>query len=116
MMKVALFFDGNNFYTALRDYDSSLDIDYDELAKWLTLSASGGVQGEFVGAYYYTGYSLPSQDVSSPLGAFLDGLELRTGTSSRESHVSVGGRRVPNAGPRMNTALRSGSTPGWSRI
>ena len=78
-MRVALFFDGKNFYTALRDYDSSLDIDYDELAKWLTLSASEGAQGEFVGAYYYTGYSLPDQDVSSPLGAFLDGLELRTG-------------------------------------
>ena len=76
-MKVALFFDGKNFYTALRNYDANLEIDYNQLASWLTDQISGD-RGEFVGAYYYTGYSQPGAG-SGAFGDFLKGLELQPG-------------------------------------
>ena len=77
-MKVALFFDGKNFYTALRKYDSTLEIDYNKLAEWLTQEASSG-KGEFVGAYYYTGYSPTGQGSGAEFGDFLKGLEIQPG-------------------------------------
>ncbi len=77
-MKVALFFDGKNFYSAFRQYVSNREIDYDRLAKWLIDEASGGT-GELVGAYYYTGYSPPDETGSASFRNFLEGLELRLG-------------------------------------
>ena len=77
-MKVALFFDGKNFYTALTKFDSVLEIDYNKLAEWLTGKASSG-KGEFVGAYYYTGYTPTGQGGGAEFGDFLKGLELQLG-------------------------------------
>ena len=102
-MRVALFFDGKNFYTAFRkDYPSS-DIDYNALAAWLTSEVSGD-EGEFAGAYYYTGYNLSDQDVSSAFGSFLDGLELQTGYFVR---------REPRV-HRTTTCRQCGSTEEYS--
>ena len=102
-MRVALFFDGKNFYTAFRkDYPNS-EIDYGALAMWLTSEVSGDA-GEFAGAYYYTGYSPSDQDVSSAFGSFLDGLELQTGYFvKREPRV-----------PRKTTCRQCGSTEEYS--
>ena len=77
-MKVALFFDGKNFYTALRKYDPTLEIDYNRLASWLTDRISSG-RGEFVGAYYYTGFTQLDQARSGAFRDFLKGLELQPG-------------------------------------
>lgn len=80
-MRVALFFDGNNYYRALRDFDSSLEINLERLASWVTRRV-GGDGARFVGAYYYTGTfedgGGPS-DSSQALGGFLDVLETLNG-------------------------------------
>lgn len=55
-MRVALFFDGKNFYEALRQFDPLVEIDFERLAAWVTRTA-GGDGAEFVGAYYYSGHS-----------------------------------------------------------
>src|SRR2546430_10538237 len=55
-MKVAIFFDGQNFYRSLLRYDESLRVDYDRLATWITQQA-GGANALFSGAYYYVGVS-----------------------------------------------------------
>lgn len=75
-MRVALFIDGNNYYLALRDYDSSIELDMERLAAWLVRSV-GGRLARFVGAYYYTGVIEGAAD--TPLGGFLSSLETRTG-------------------------------------
>jgi len=55
-MKVAIFFDGQNFYRSLTRYEDSLRVDYDRLAAWITQQV-GGPSALFSGAYYYVGLS-----------------------------------------------------------
>ena len=76
-MKVALFFDGKNFYKAFRRYAPDLEIDYSKLANWLTGQVSGG--GDFVGARYYTGFTDPRESGLSAFSAFLNALEMQLG-------------------------------------
>ena len=79
-MKVALFFDGKNFYMALKRYAPDLKIDYSKLANWLTGQISGG--GDFVGARYYTGFTdprSPHESGSRAFSDFLDELEMQLG-------------------------------------
>src|SRR5438445_292135 len=88
-MKVAIFFDGQNFYRSLLRYDESLRVDYDRLATWITQQA-GGANALFSGAYYYVGVSPdpPPRGASS-----LDGLELRPGYfRTRDPRVRRAGR------------------------
>lgn len=80
-MRVALFFDGNNFYRSMDTYDSTIELDYDRLAKWVVNEISGD-QGELVGAYYYTGFS-----DQAGLDRFLRGLEMRTGFFVRREPI-----------------------------
>lgn len=87
-MRVALFFDGKNFFRSLEHLDPTLEIDYDRLALWVSQEA-GGPQGTFAGAYYYTGYSPGSEPRGIAFGKFLDGLEFRRGFFvRREPRVS----------------------------
>jgi hypothetical protein len=88
-MKVAIFFDGQNFYRSLLRYDESLRVDYDRLAQWIT-HAVAGANGLFSGAYYYVGVSA---DAPALVAAFLKGLELRPGYFvRREVRVRRSGR------------------------
>ena len=80
-MRIALFFDGNNFYRAKDAYLEGIELDYDVLAEWVCQQVAGE-KGEFVGAYYYTGVS-----ENSHLHRFLDGLEFRTGYFVRRSPI-----------------------------
>ena len=77
-MKVALFFDGKNFYMALRRYAPALELDYNKLARWLADRVSGG-NGDFVGAHYYTGFTPPNESGSEEFSDFLNGLEIQLG-------------------------------------
>ena len=81
-MRVAIFFDGKNYYSALQRYDPQLEVDYDKLAVWLSRKV-GGPGASFVGAYYYTGYYAGPVGASASAGQrfhhFLRGLELRPG-------------------------------------
>ena len=72
-MRIALFFDGNNFYRSMDAFDPTIELDYDRLAAW-TLQRVAPEHGELAGAYYYTGFS-----EQTGLDRFLKGLELRTG-------------------------------------
>src|SRR3989442_8357888 len=93
-MKVAIFFDGQNFYRSLLRYDASLRVDYDRLATWIT-QAVGGPSTLFGGAYYYVGVSA---DAPQLVENFLKGLELRPGYFvKRESRVRRSGR-CPSCG------------------
>jgi hypothetical protein len=88
-MKVAIFFDGQNFYRSLLRYDESLRVDYDRLATWITQQV-GGSNALFSGAYYYVGVS---SDAPPLVEGFLKGLELRPGYFvKREPRVRRTGR------------------------
>ena len=80
-MRIALFFDGNNFYRSKDAYLEGMELDYDLLAKWVC-SHVGGDSAEFMGAFYYTGVGAQSN-----LNRFLDGLELRRGYFVRRAPV-----------------------------
>lgn len=76
-MRVALFFDGKNFYSGWKDSASGQTIDFVKLSRWLVER----VGGSFLwGAYYYTGIE-PGADPATPnrLAPFLEMLELRPG-------------------------------------
>jgi uncharacterized LabA/DUF88 family protein len=80
-MRVALFFDGNNYYRALREFDSVLEVDLERLATWITRRV-GGDDARFVGAYYYTGIfdeRSGASDSGQALASFLDVLETLNG-------------------------------------
>src|SRR5207237_468836 len=73
LMKVSVFFDGQNFYRSLQRYDESLRVDYDRLAAWIT-QAVGGPGAIFPGAHYYVGVS---SDAPPLVAGFLKCLVLR---------------------------------------
>jgi uncharacterized LabA/DUF88 family protein len=77
-MRVALFFDGKNFFRSMERYDNSLEVEYEKLAAWVTLQVAGSA-GAFVGAYYYTGYSPGRQPRGVAFDRFLTGLDFRRG-------------------------------------
>lgn len=80
-MRVALFFDGNNFYRTMEAAVGSLELNYDNLAQWVVSKVSKD-KSDFVGAYYYTGV-----EENSSLNRFLSGLELRPGFFVRRETV-----------------------------
>jgi uncharacterized LabA/DUF88 family protein len=79
-MRVALFFDGKNFFRALEKHDPYLEVSYDNLAKWI-VDRVAGADGKFVGAYYYTGYNKTRGGGvrGEAFGKFLNALEYRPG-------------------------------------
>src|SRR5437762_3656770 len=88
-MKVAIFFDGQNFYRSLLRYDESLRVDYDRLATW-TMRQVAGPNALSSGAYSYVGVS---PDAPPLVEGFLKGLELRPGYFvKRELRVRRAGR------------------------
>ena len=106
-MRVSLFFDGNNFYRSMDTCLNGMEVDYDELARWVVHKA-GGADARLSGAYYYTGYS-----ENSGLGRFLKGLELRMGFFVRREPVvervsqcsHCGGELVSRVEKRVDTRL-----------
>jgi uncharacterized LabA/DUF88 family protein len=80
-MRIALFFDGNNFYRAKDAYLEGIELNYDILAKWVCAQV-GGAEAEFVGAFYYTGVAEHTN-----INRVLDGLELRTGFFVRRAPI-----------------------------
>ncbi|MFT5682300.1 MAG: uncharacterized LabA/DUF88 family protein [Myxococcota bacterium] len=80
-MRIALFFDGNNFYRSMDAFDPTIELDYNRLAAWVVDRVGQG-QGELAGAYYYTGFV-----EQTGLDRFLKGLELCTGFFVRRQPV-----------------------------
>ena len=79
-MRIALFFDGNNFYRALRSQYTSWEINYELLADWVVKSIDSTAR--MTGAYYYTGFS-----EQSGLERFLGGLEIKRGFFVRREPI-----------------------------
>ena len=78
-MRVALFFDGKNFYSGWREAAKGRRIDFKRLADWLVTRAGGNA---LWGAYYYTGIDDISGTQAEPqqkLAGFLDMLETQPG-------------------------------------
>jgi uncharacterized LabA/DUF88 family protein len=79
-MRVALFFDGKNFYSGWREAAKGCRIDFARLADWLVHKAHGQT---LWGAYYYTGIDDTTQqgptDAQQKLAGFLDMLETQPG-------------------------------------
>jgi len=78
-MRVALFFDGKNFYSGLKQSVGARWIDFPKMAKWLVAAVGGD---RLWGAYYYTGIEsgdAGEQDGQKKLSGFLDMLEIQPG-------------------------------------
>jgi uncharacterized LabA/DUF88 family protein len=78
-MRVALFFDGKNFYSGWRDVAQGRRIDFPRLAEWLVRRVHGST---LWGASYYTGIEVAGGELAEPqqrLTGFLDMLETQPG-------------------------------------
>lgn len=79
-MRVALFFDGRNFYSGWREATKGKRIDFSKLAEWLVNKAGGS---SLWGAYYFTGVEEiaagQNTDTQQKLTGFLDMLETQPG-------------------------------------
>ena len=79
-MRVALFFDGKNFYSGWREATQGKRIDFSKLADWLVMKAHGT---SLWGAYYFTSIEDAPQGQASEtqqkLVGFLDMLETQSG-------------------------------------
>lgn len=78
-MRVALFFDGKNFYSGWREAARGKRIDFAKLSEWLVSKAKGS---SLWGAYYYTAIDDISQntsDTQQKLSGFLEMLETQPG-------------------------------------
>ena len=78
-MRVALFFDGKNFYRAYKQVAPGQRIDFPGMANWLVKRVGGNY---LWGAYYYTGVGSPEtgdDDGQQSLSRFLDMLETQPG-------------------------------------
>src|SRR3989338_1454000 len=78
-MRVALFFDGKNFYSGWREAARGRRIDFAKLSEWLVTRAKGS---SLWGAYYYTAIEdtgLSVTDTQQKLSGFLDMLETQPG-------------------------------------
>ncbi len=80
-MRIAMVFDGKNFYSGWRDKTGSTRIDFNKLARWI-VTEIGGSEARLVGAYYYTGIETgPAAETESQkyLATFLSKVELLPG-------------------------------------
>lgn len=78
-MKVALFFDGKNFYSGWRERAGRQPLDFTALSRWLVKRVAGSV---LWGAYYYTGIETGPSAAGTgqaALTSFLDNLEMLPG-------------------------------------
>ncbi|MBL4818072.1 MAG: NYN domain-containing protein [Deltaproteobacteria bacterium] len=78
-MRVALFFDGKNFYSGWREAARGRRIDFAKLADWLVERAKGS---SLWGSYYYTPVDDSTQnasDAQQKLSGFLEMLETQPG-------------------------------------
>lgn len=101
-MRVALFFDGPNFYRSMEVVRADLEVDYERLADWL-VTRVGGPQAELIGAWYHTGLS------DQPLlDRFLRGLELRPGYYVRRHRVVERSTTCPRCGESSQGRVEKG--------
>ena len=113
-MKVALFFDGKNFYTALRNYDANLEI---ELQPAGQLAHRPGFRGQrrIRGGLLLHGLQSARGWLRCLRGPFFKASNFSQVTSSSGNLVSVDGHSVESVDSRTTTGQKSGSILGWSQ-
>lgn len=94
-MKVCLFFDGKNFFASMKSWDSSFEVDYNQLARKIIEEI--GPDSVFNGAYYYVGTG-PGSDLSK----FINHLKLQPGYFVRTRERKHRSRECPNCHQRMS--------------
>ena len=77
-LRVALFIDGKNFFRGFCETHPAVEINYDKLAEWVVQQVAG-TDGQFVGAYYYTGHYESPPGQTETFTRFLANLNLRHG-------------------------------------
>lgn len=78
-MRVAIFFDGKNFYAGWREQAYGQRLQFSRLARWLVQHVGGTI---LTGCHYYTGVETGEEansDGQKKLAGFLDMLELQPG-------------------------------------
>ncbi len=88
-MRVALFFDGKNFYSGLKEEAPSQIIDFHKMSHWIVEHVGGS---HLWGAYYYTGVETGPGNISEgqkKLSGFLDMLEFQPGFFVKRFHRKV---------------------------
>lgn len=76
-MKVAIFFDGKNYYSGWQEHTGGQPIDFVKLSHWLTERVGGTY---LWGSYYYTGVERDTDGApTARLEKFLDDLERKPG-------------------------------------
>jgi uncharacterized LabA/DUF88 family protein len=78
-VKVAIFFDGKNFYAGWREQAYGQRLQFTRLARWLVQHVGGSI---LMGCHYYTGVETGDEansDGQKKLAGFLDMLELQPG-------------------------------------
>lgn len=80
-MRVALFFDGKNFYSNWREKAENRKINFDNLVKWLVRQVNPST-GVFIAAHYYTGVENKDNELAESSGnlkRFLSDLKTKRG-------------------------------------
>jgi len=75
-MRVAIFFDGKNFYSGFKDHGEGRILNFEKLSNWLTERVGGTI---LTGAHYYTGIESGIEEGAKNLTKFLDNLEVQPG-------------------------------------
>jgi len=97
-MRIAIFFDGKNFYSGWRATAEGSTVDFVKLSQWLVGKAGGS---RLWGAYYYTGIETgeaASQESQRRLVKFLDQLEFLPGFFVHRFPRKARQRRCENCG------------------
>lgn len=105
-MRVALFFDGKNFYSGWREAAKGRRIDFARLADWLVQRTKGT---HLWGAYYYTGIddvvAGSQSEAQQKLAGFLDMLETQPGFFVHTFKRKVGCISCPECGTENRYVL-----------
>jgi len=104
-MRVALFFDGKNFYSGLKDRAPNQIIDFTKMSNWLVEKVCGT---HLWGAYYYTGVEAGAasrSDGQAKLAGFLDMLELQPGFFVKRFPRKMHSFNCSNCGARNHFTL-----------
>jgi len=97
-MRIAIFFDGKNFYSGWRATAEASTVDFVKLSQWLVKKTGGS---RLWGAYYYTGIETGEASKQEPqrrLVKFLDQLEFLPGFFVRRFSRKARQRRCENCG------------------
>jgi uncharacterized LabA/DUF88 family protein len=100
-MRVAIFFDGKNFYSGLKSAVGVVRLDFPRLAAWLVSRSGGDV---LWAAHYYTGVETGDEAATASqvgLSSFLNALEMQPGFFVHRFPRKAERRTCPHCGEQI---------------